>query len=182
MSWIQTLEGKKFDLLNPDPSVISMETLATVLSRKCRFGCHCTAFYSVAQHCVLTTRIVPQHLQLAALLHDAHEAYTGFGDVLRPAKQLAQSQGFDLKAIERRIDAAIAERFDFDVELFYSPEIKKADDRMLATERRDFMRPCEHDWVQLPEPLPKKIFPLTMIAAEHMFLTVFRRLLKHRAK
>ena len=85
MTWIQTLEGYKFDLLKPDTKLITPETIAACLARKCRFGGHCISFHSVAQHSIFVCDLVSNPLKLPALLHDAHEVYSGFGDVLSPA-------------------------------------------------------------------------------------------------
>lgn len=86
MTWIQTLEGRDFDLLSPDYRHIDPNTLAVCLARTCRFKGHCREFYSVAQHSLLVESLmVDDSLRLPALLHDAHEIYDGFGDIARPA-------------------------------------------------------------------------------------------------
>lgn len=71
----------------------SLKDLATALSRIHRYTGH--SKFTVAQHSVLVSRLVPQTgiLPLASLLHDAHEGIVG--DVSGPAKEA-------MKAIARQ--------------------------------------------------------------------------------
>lgn len=169
--WIQTIDGHAFNLLAPDSSHISIRTIATVLSRLCRFGGHSRQFYSVADHsvrvCDLVMNALPrQHaVHLAALLHDAHEAFSGFGDVCRPAKMLAPV----IDQIHAGINDAIAERFKFSVDLFDHELIHHADNVMLATELRDLMRTPPVPWDWLPPPNPLRVYPQTMHDAAYRF-------------
>lgn len=75
MSYIQTLSGKHFNYLDIQQDDIVIEDIATALSHICRFAGHLPEFYSVGQHSVLTSHLVPQEFALEALLHDAAEAY-----------------------------------------------------------------------------------------------------------
>lgn len=175
MTWIQTLKGNRFDLLSPSPDLIDPEELAVVLSRICRFGAHCREFYSVAQHSVFVCDLVEeQSLKLPALLHDAHEAYWGFGDICRPAKQLIREP---LRHICEAVDSAIAERFGLPMaSVFSSAKIKHADNVALATEARDLMEEPPCPWEMLPPPHSGKIAPVSMADAEKMFLARLREL------
>ncbi|WIM06938.1 MAG: hypothetical protein OHM77_06640 [Candidatus Nitricoxidivorans perseverans] len=49
-SSILTSTGKWFDVLKPDPALLDIRDIAAALSKLCRFGGHCTSFYSVAEH------------------------------------------------------------------------------------------------------------------------------------
>lgn len=150
-AWFETREQAKFWPENPVADAIDIETIATVLGWTPRFGGHAKFFYTVAQHSIHVAELVQEpHLKLPALLHDAHEAYTGFGDVLRPAKQLAPI----VAELEAKIDRAIAERFGFSPSLFSDPRIKHADNMLLATERRDVKGNSGHYWGDLPDPIP----------------------------
>ncbi|MFG1172125.1 HD family hydrolase [Erwiniaceae bacterium CAU 1747] len=130
MTWINTLSGKHFRFNDIDPATISIEDIAGALSNLCRFTGHVQDFYSVAQHSVYVSRLVPPEMALEALLHDAAEAYCG--DVSSPLKEFIP----DYRCIEQRIDAVIRAKFGLPAELNWL--VKRADLIMLATERRDF--------------------------------------------
>ena len=138
MTWIQTYTGRKLDLANPNPDDLDLDDIAHALSLICRFTGHVREFYSVAQHCVIVSSLVPPELALSALLHDATEAY--IGDVSRPLKGLLP----EYRAIEARLWAAIAERFG----VTEAPEIKLADNIALLWERRDLLGEPVAPWAE----------------------------------
>jgi len=106
--------------------------------------------YSVAQHSIYVCDLLPDHLKLQGLLHDASEAC--LPDFTRPLKLMVP----ELKACERRVWAAIAEHFSLPPML--DPLVKEADNAALAAERRDIMAPplCVH-WPELPDPPTRRI-------------------------
>ena len=73
MSFIKTFSGKHFyyDKINKDD--IDINDIAVSLSNICRFAGHLSHFYSVAQHAVLCSQLVPQEFAFEALMHDATE-------------------------------------------------------------------------------------------------------------
>ena len=169
MSWILTKTGRRFDLLMPMADQVSTLDIAHALANICRFNGHTKHHYSVAQHCLLVASIVPAEQQLAALLHDATEAYVG--DMVRPLKALLP----DYSAIEHGIWLAICERFNLEPEL--PTYVHAADMIALATERRDLMPehgeswPCLEGVTPLPEPLPS-------LTSEQAFIQYHSKLLE----
>ena len=155
MTWILTNSGKHFDFADPQPDQIDILDIAQGLANECRYAGQCRVFYSVAQHSVIASQIVNPRLALEALLHDAAEAYCK--DIPRPLKYMLP----DYQAIEERVESAIRERFKLPAQM--SPEVKRADLILLATERRDLMPADDTPW-----PILEGIIPLERkIAAAH---------------
>lgn len=125
-NYISTVSGKQFHFANPTPGMIDIQDIAHALGNLCRFTGQCRQFYSVAEHSVLLSQIVPKELALMGLLHDATEAYCA--DLARPLKQLLP----DYQVVEERIWQAVAAKFALPVDM--PPEIKRADMQMLKTE------------------------------------------------
>jgi hypothetical protein len=103
-----------------------------------RFAAQTAKFWSVAQHSMNVARVTSNlggsaNAQAWALLHDAHEAY--FGDVIRPLVDfLGQKAGDAIDGLRRRIDAAIAERFELTLDAETLTVVQQADDIVLAAE------------------------------------------------
>ena len=162
--WIETFTGKQFHYLAPEPGEICIEDIAHALALTCRFGGHCREFYSVAEHSYRVMQLIPLRDRLAALLHDAHEAY--LHDVPRPIK--ADILGYRILA--DKIQRAINETFRL---TFFSPgELRFADDTLLATEARDLMTGYL-TWASLPLPLERRIQPVSWQLAERLFLDFY---------
>lgn len=175
MNWILTRTGVRFDLLNPTPDMIRPEDIAFALARICRFNGHTRGHYSVAEHSIRVAALVPAEHQLAALLHDAPEAY--IGDVSSPLKALLP----EYREIEQRIWSAICQRFGISTEL---PQcIKQADLIMLATERRDLMPYHTELWPCLDgiEPVEAEIVTMEAVYARSAFLTSLYGLMREVA-
>jgi len=163
---IQTWSGGVFDFNNPEDHLFSIYDIAHALSNICRFTGHSTSFYSVAQHSVLVSMIVPPSVALAGLLHDAAEAY--MGDVAAPLKALLP----EYKAIETRVERALLVHFGLNPVL--DPIVKYADQRALVTEARDLMvRPIVIPNVQ---PTAYRITPLSPAEAAMVFIERFNEL------
>jgi uncharacterized protein len=91
MSWIITRHGKEHHLTGYEVlmNTIDVADIACSLAQINRFNGHCNRPYSVAEHSLLVADLALQEgksavIQLAALMHDAHEPYTG--DMTSPAK------------------------------------------------------------------------------------------------
>jgi uncharacterized protein len=173
---ILTYTGQYVDLLEPRLDTISILDIAHALSQISRFGGHTLRFYSVAQHCLLASHVVPAQYRLQALLHDAAEAY--LGDMVQPLKAMPTSGYY--RDYESLLQARIYEKFGLGMaqeDLCYQA-IHHADLIMLATERRDLMAPDTTPWPILDGIAPRAptIRPLMPIAAEAAFLQRFKEL------
>lgn len=140
---IALASGRHFNLLQPESNQPPLvEDIAHALSNLCRFTGHTNGFYSVAQHSLYVSRLLPPELELAGLLHDAAEAF--IGDVSSPLKACLP----EYRRIEQRLEAWLAKHFGIPHPM--PLEVKVADLRMLATEKRDLMRGGDAiDWSQL---------------------------------
>ncbi len=170
---IMLYSGAFFDFLNPEVSAFTIDDIAHALSHICRFTGHCDKFYSVAQHSVLVSHLVPPELAFEGLMHDAAEAF--LGDVSSPLKQMLP----DYQAIEKRIEAAVFGRFGLPAKL--PPEVKHADMVALVTEKRDLMDDRE-DWPAYSHIVPNlaKISPWQPGSAKAMFLFRFENIMMDR--
>jgi len=164
---ILTASGINFDFDNPVSSMVCLEDIAHALAHTCRFGGHVREFYSVAQHCVMASHIVPAGDALWALMHDASEAYVG--DMPKPLKNLLP----DYQEMEQRVEKIVLEHFGL-----FGPmpsSVKPADLVMLATEQRDLMPPHDDSWAALAgiEPLAQIIHPWPAPQAKREFIARF---------
>lgn len=131
--------GHYFDLLDPAGSRFNLGDIARGLGNACRFAGQCSRFYSVAEHSWHASHLVPDEFAFAALMHDAAKAL--IGDVTRPLKSLLP----EYKAIERRIENVIADRFVLGTDCDH-PLVKHADLQMLAAEQAELMPAHDDSW------------------------------------
>ena len=153
---IETFTGKYINCGNPRLDDICIEDIAHGLSMECRFGRQLPEFYSVAQHSIECSKIVSHEHKLAALLHDASEAY--LGDMASPTKK----QLPDYKRMEAKLMTAIAKKFGFEYPLH--KEVKAADLELLFLEHRCLSRNATETF-----PVPV----LDMKSSEHFFIQNF---------
>lgn len=145
-----TYSGTPFSLSSPDPENVNPLDILVPLSRLERWNGHAAVSYTVGQHVLMVSAVVPRRFALEALLHDAAEAY--IGDWSRPLRQLFGEQ---YRQVEEPIDWAIAQRFR--LPSLYPDEVRVADDRMMATEFRDIMPP--QSFTVDSEPFPERLLP-----------------------
>ncbi len=138
-----TSSGKYVDLASPDPDTIDIRDIAHGLSMVCRFGGHTKFHYSVAQHSVLVSTLVPEGYAMQALLHDAAEYV--LGDLPTPLKAMIPQY----RAIERNMTRVIEQAFDIEVGPTCKAAIKRADLEALKVERAQLLPPTERKWPQL---------------------------------
>lgn len=145
-----TQSGRHVDLLNPRPEDIVLEDIVIALARTRRFAGH--APITVAQHSLdvrddlfaagngfrESAPAARARISLYALLHDAHEAYTG--DITRPcALALMELAGTDvLPDLKERVQIAIHHAFGLDAEFPWPGWIRAADERRLLREATRF--------------------------------------------
>lgn len=147
---IRTANGIWFNAFDTDSGMIVIDDIAHALSNQCRFGGHLPKFYSVAQHSVLTSEIVAPEHRLAALMHDASEAY--LLDIPRPIKKKLSNYA----EIEYRIMNLIALKYGFEWPL--NEEVKRADEAMLQKEWNEIMLGHPTDIVCLTPKFAKEFF------------------------
>lgn len=180
MSWILTHSGKRFDPIAPTVDMIDIDDIAHALSHVNRFNGHSHVPYSVAAHSIhvmhlvqtLAGRQATPELLLAALLHDASEAY--LCDIPSPIKPhlLGYAQ------IEANLQQVIADSVGLDPANFSDPLIKQADLIALATEKRDIMPAHTEAWACLAgvDPDRMALWRPHAIDAAHCFVYSFQQL------
>lgn len=131
--WITTYSGKSVDPFAMTIGDVDIVDIAHALSMQSRFSGHCSRFYSVAEHSVLVSTLVPRECALDALLHDAAEAY--IGDVPGPVKSRLR----EFIDLETAVFAAVAARFGIPCELL--EPVKLADREALQIEMAALMPP-----------------------------------------
>lgn len=149
MTWMLTATGASLDLRWIAQDKISLLDIAHHLSQINRFCGACRRPYSVAEHSLLVLQIVEHTMPLAnpavlmaALMHDAHEAYTN--DISSPMKQVV---GEAWRMEEHRIQRAVLQRFGLlTATTSASKLIQWADLTALVTERKELMPDAGPMW------------------------------------
>lgn len=182
-------DGRPVDPLRPRE--VSIEVIASALSKICRFGGHCNYFYSVAEHsircCDLAYLMYPDRPIFGrfALLHDIHEVF--IGDVTRPMQQylcrLYEEPHYGMfpvrhetfASLDQRVGRHVRKQFSLDGDL--PDEVREIDDLLLAHEMRSLFpsRTSEHPRSSrpLPRQFEREIEPWTHVTAYHLFLQRF---------
>lgn len=135
--WIGLLSGAQFNYNRPEESDVTLDDLASALSNICRFSGHLPCFYSVAQHLVNASYLVPPEDAFDALMHDTAEAFTN--DLPTPLKWALPI----FKKLEVKIESAMAEKFSFNYP--YPASVKAADTVMLLLEKK-YVKKDDREW------------------------------------
>lgn len=159
MTCLLTASGAMVDLRFMAEESIRIEDIAHHLAQLNRYTGACSRPYSVAEHSLLVCDLVLQTLiaadpavLLAALMHDAHEAYTA--DVSAPMKQLL-ADGWSVA--EARIQRAVLARFGLaEASREAAALIHWADMTALSTERTQLMPDAGPRWPELDEYPPRR--------------------------
>jgi len=148
---IRTYRGGHIDVLDPNPSDITIESIAIGLARQCRYAGQCPVFYSVAEHSWLMAAHIPRLARLSVGLNHArtaflrgrpprsrklteeevrklqlrallHDASEAYiGDMPGPVKSSDLLEGY--RKIESRLQQAIYRRFELELEDEFHDEI-----------------------------------------------------------
>lgn len=168
--WMCTFSGVQYFPGAPRVEDVRIVDIAHHLSRLCRFtGAIRPEHYSVAEHSVHVSYVVPEAHALAGLLHDSPEF--AICDLNRPTKV----QTPDYQRLEALNWAVIAEKFG--LPLVLPPCVHEADMRVLMAEMAALMppMPAKHDYEHVV-PAPVRILALGPNAAEKLFLDRFYEL------
>lgn len=170
MNWMQTPSGGRAVLDEEngvDLSEVTLADLAEMLAKVNRFCGATKAPRSVAAHSVYCADIAWRagygpRLQMAALMHDAHEAFCS--DIPSPFMHfLGFEVESEIRLAQRRIDLAFERRFcRLDLTAAERNIVSTIDTVALVTEARDLLRGGPRDnWIDaFPVfPSPEPIFP-----------------------
>jgi hypothetical protein len=167
---IHTFSGIAFDLLDPKPEMILVEDIVHSLALMNRFNGAALFPYSVAQHSLYVSGLLPQELKLHGLLHDAAEAYVG--DMVSPLKKLMSQY----KKVEEGIARVVAHVFGLSHP--EPPEVKMADLAVLSAEREQVLLPSYGPWYKdFPPPADICIEVLSWVEVKEMFASELQALL-----
>ena len=177
--------GSRFNPLEPDPKLVTLEDIAWGLAHSYRYGGHSKPPVTVAEHCVMASHIASmlfgRQWAAPALLHDASEAY--LSDIVatyrhRISVRMLNGHIITWEMMEERINRTVSQACGLSLGSVDSPQVRAADLLGLALERRD-VENFSGDW-GLPD-LPEEVTHLTMgfhdpEVARQMFLSRAREL------
>ena len=154
--------GFILDLKAPDARGMPITDIARALASQPRWGGACSPWYSVAEHCVMASHLVPSAHAFDALMHDSHEF---LGDWPTPVKEMVGRETLNRLVVP--IEKALAKEFGFRLSV---PAVKRADHVCMATELRDLLPAHWMDWGHLPPPHPDRIVPVGPGQAYDLFM------------
>jgi len=145
MNWLITRHGRRVDLPEPLAGQVHIDDIAAHLSRLPRFAGATTHPWPVAAHSLhvaaLARRAVASAaVQMAALLHDAHEAYCS--DIPSPFKAAQRCYATGADRAETLLQMCVLGNLgSWGTFVNHYDDITRWDLISLATERRDLMHP-----------------------------------------
>jgi len=169
-SFVTTYSGSKFFIDQCNIEDIKMEDIAHALSMNCRFNGHLKKFYSVAEHSILVSRLVPKKYALEGLLHDITEAF--LPDMPRPFKSMIN--GF--AEYENKLHQKIAECYNL---LYPLPDEVKYIDKNIVRDEAEVLYKEVPDWVEFYDNVCPhwKIYGFTPYNAKRYFLARYEDLM-----
>lgn len=161
---MRTFTGKKVDPFTIMPADIDGVDICHALARQCRYNGHSWGHLSVARHSIHVAGWVVRHggneaEVLAALLHDAAEAY--IGDMIRPLKARPEFEFF--KQLDDTVTAVILAAFGSPFTSL--PDIVHEADRQVTNAEINIMR-FEYD-----SPAPKDKLDLYNMLTHYVHAT-----------
>ena len=154
--WIQTYSGIEFELTTDKAKLLEQINLYDIAHALChvhRYTGHTGIPISVAAHSVGVANLVKPKYRLAALLHDAAEAYVG--DVASPLRRYLCTQTGLYEELHDAIREAVFDYVGLPPEI--PAEVRKADAVMLHWEKEIFFADNlnwnipEPEWSMLPD-------------------------------
>lgn len=156
--------GKVIDLSKFKEDDVDIKDIAHHLAYSCRYNGATKVFFPIATHSVMVAQQLRDEgfneiVQLAGLLHDSAEAYTG--DIIRPIKaMIPEIEEFEYSILEVVLKVFLGDKITMDSDEWKA--VVKADDRMLRTEV-DYMMP-EVEW-----DIPYESYDITSRPAKMLF-------------
>lgn len=176
--WLETFLGREFWLTEASINTYDypIEEIAHTLSLICRFNGQCMFHYSVAQHSVLVSHMVPIEHRMLGLLHDASEAY--LTDIPRPIKARLK----EYKELESLVESAINRIYFGEKYINGTPTcVKHFDTIALMTEAKYIMKSGGKTWYRDGLSADGSIGPISEMLpqeAEKIFLERYYELLR----
>jgi uncharacterized protein len=184
--WMQSFTGAQVWPLDPRIEDLHVRDIAHALACQNRFAGHAREPYSVGEHSVRASYAVDvstcrtedqrRKVRLAALMHDATEAY--LVDLPRPIKRDPSMWGY--RAAEERMATVIEAWLWLPLGAFEWPAVKRIDAVMLMTEARDLLvappAPWGHGQGTKVTPLAETIVPWGWRETEARFFERFNEL------
>lgn len=187
VGWVPTYSGKGYRPWDENPGPLSLQDLAYGLSRTLRYGGHSKPGVTVAEHCILAAAIVRslwpgnEHLERAALLHDASESILhDLQSPIRSSVRVVMPSGdmITWNESDALVTRNIAKFFDVPKEHLEAPEVKAADLLAVCFEKRDCPNLGDGDWglPEIPQGLHLHIWGWSMHAAMLKYLRAAKHL------
>jgi len=168
---MRTASGTSFDFINPKIEQVNIEDVSHYLSNLCRFNGATNKFYSVAQHSVIVSKMVPEKFMYEGLMHDAAEAY--LGDIITPFKRLLQRISF-FSIITERVEKTVAIALGA-----HYPEdkiVKTADTILKSIEAKQFKVHLDYELPEYKNTTNEHIEALSQEDSKKLFLERFYEL------
>lgn len=182
--WIQTLENRKLTPRELKPEQVgSIEEIAHALAGRFRFSALTERRYSVAEHAVLGSRLLPPAFAGAFLLHELSEVY--LPDIPAPLKphvfvdhgEVAAVAWSDLEEQHTRTILKALGLSSIEP-LIYCTEVRTVDLAMLAAEKQVLCGPEPEPWGLTVPAAMTPIFAWEPAQAKREFLARFADLFR----